>query len=119
MGVVGELGDGNVVAVANLEIVLLEAELEDECVGILDTVAEPYANEEGHPVEVDAIVEIVEAGLVLIDEVGREHRGAKAERRGAARLFGDVEKASDVTGEFDGHFGDAIETIGGLCQVGG
>ena len=70
MGVVCQLGDGDVVAVTDLEIVLLEAELEDESVGILNTVAEPDTDKEGHPVKIYTVVEIVKTRLILIYKVG-------------------------------------------------
>ena len=73
-GVIGQFRHCYVVAVANLEVVLLEADLKDKSVSVLtigtDTVAEPYTDEERHPVEIDAIVEIVETCLILINEVG-------------------------------------------------
>ena len=116
-GVVGEFRHRHIVAIADFEIVLLEADLEDESVGIFDTIAEPDTNEEGHPVEVETIVEIVETSLILIDKVRRKDGGAETQRGSSASLFGDIDKGTDIAGEFHGELGDAIEAIGGLGEV--
>lgn len=115
--VVGEFGDGHVVAVADFEVVLLEAHLEDEGVGILDAVAEPDSDEERHPVEVETIVEVVEASLILIDEVRRKDRCAETQRRGSASFLSDIDKSAHVAGEFHRQLGDAIEAVGRLSEV--
>lgn len=115
--IVRQFGYRDVVAVTDFEIVLLETDLEDEGVGVLDAVAEPQTHEERHPVEIEAIVEIVEPCLILIDEIGGEDRSSEAQRRGAASLFGDIEQRADVGGKFDRQRSDAIEAIVRLREV--
>lgn len=117
-GVVCQLGDGDVVAISNLEVVLLNADHEDESVGVLETVAEPAAYEEGHPVEVNTIVEIVETCLILIYEIGGDDRGTEAEGGGTAFFFSDVDQTAGMSGELDGELGHAIEAVAGLGKVG-
>lgn len=116
-GVVGELGDRYVVAVADFEEVPLNAGQEDECIGVFDTVTIPYANKEGHPVEIETVVEVVEGSLVLIDEVGRNDGGAQTQG-GCTALFGsEVDHTAGMSSELDGDAVFAVEALVGAAEV--
>ena len=116
-GAVGELRDGDIVAVADLEIVGLEAYHEDESIGVFDAVAIPDADKEGKPVKVDAIVKIVKAALVLVDEIGGDDRGAEAEGGGATFLLGDVDKTAGIDSKFERDTVLGVEALVRLAEV--
>ena len=114
---VAQLGDRHVVAIADFEVVMLGTDHEDESIGVFKSVAIPATHEEGHPVEVETIVEIVETTLILIDEVGGDDRGAKTQRRLTAALLGDVNQTTSIGSELDGHTVFAIESLAGLAEM--
>ena len=118
-GIVGQFRDCDVVAVADFEIILLDTDHKDEGVGVFGAVAIPETDEEGHPVEIETIVEIVESALILIDEVGGDDRGAETEGRGAAFFFRDIDKTTGVDGEFHRDTVFAVEALVGLAEVSG
>ena len=117
-GVVGQLTDSDVIAISNLEVVLLHTHLEDEGVGIFETLTEPATHQEGLPVKVDTIVEIVEAALVLVHKVGRNDGSAESEGGRTTFFFGNVNEGAQVAREFDRQFGHTVEAVGGLGEMG-
>ena len=98
-GAVAQLRHGDVVAISDFEIVLLDTNHEDEGIGVDDAVAVPCADQEGTPVKIHAIVEVIEPSLILVDEVGGDNGLAKTQRRLAAALLGEVDEAAGIGGE--------------------
>ena len=91
---------------------------EDESVGVLYTVTIPHTNQEGFPVEIDTVVEVVEGALVLVDEVGGDYRSAESEGGGTAFFFCEVDHTTAVDGDFDGDTVDGVESLVGTAEVG-
>ena len=117
MSVVGEFRHSHIIAVTNLVMIPLNASEEYKSINILNTIAEPHTNQEGFPVEIETVVEVVESSLVLINEVGRNDRCTETEGRSTTFFLGEVDHTTAVDGHLDGDAVNAVESLVGTAEV--
>ena len=114
---VSQLRNGGIIAVAHLEVVLLHTHHKDESIRVLYTIAIPHSHEEGHPVEIQTIVEVMETTLILIDKVGRDNRLAEAKGGLATSLLRNINQTTCIGRQLDGDRVFTIETLTRLVEV--
>ena len=76
---IGQFGDSHIIAISDLEVIVLCSYHKNESIGVLKTVTIPCAYNERHPVEIETIIEIMESSLILINEVGGDNRYSKTQ----------------------------------------